>query len=323
MTKPNADPINTEQERALQEMQEAQCKVLVVDDDRIMRSIIQGRIEDMGYGVEVAVHGKEAMEKLNADKKGFDIIVLDREMPEMDGLEVVQRMKSDPDLRKIPVIMATGSNRPEDIKKGIDAGVFYYLTKPFDDDVLESVFISAVREVRTQKTLKSELKKHKTSFNLIHSAVFELQTISEAGDLSAFIANCFPDPERVITGIAELIINAVEHGNLDISYEEKSDLLKRGVWHDEVDRRVNLPEHKNKIVQVTFCRKEEGLCVQIEDEGKGFEWRRYLEIDPSRATHNHGRGIAQANAMSFDELQYNTVGNIVTVIVGYGEDLEW
>lgn len=303
--------------------EDKKVRVLVVDDDRIMRTIIQRQIEDLDHDVDTAVNGKEAMEILNRDKAAFDIIVLDREMPEMNGLEVVARMKVDADLRKIPIIMATGSSRPEDIKKGIDAGVFYYLTKPIDEAVLKSVFISAVREVETQKVLKSELKKHKTSFNLIHTAIFELRTITEAEDLSAFIANCFPDPERVITGLAELIVNAVEHGNLEISYEEKSDLIERGVWREEIDKRTDMPENREKKVQVTFRRNEDGLYVKIEDEGQGFDWRRFMEIDPARAAHNHGRGIAQANAVSFDELKYNTAGNVVTAIVREEEELEW
>lgn len=302
---------------------ENKIRVLVVDDDRIMRTIIQGRIEDLGHEVGVAVNGKEAVDILRGSRGEYDIIVLDREMPEMNGMEVVARMKADPDLRKIPVIMATGSDRPEDIKDGIDAGVFYYLTKPIDEEVLKSVFFSAVREVETQKILKSELKKHKTSFNLIYSAAFYLQTISQAEDLSAFLANCYPDPERVITGLAELIINAVEHGNLGISYEEKTEMIERGVWRTEINKRVQLPEHREKKVQVMFRRNEDGLYVKVIDEGPGFDWRRYLEIDPARASHNHGRGIAQAKAISFDEIRYNTAGNQVTAVVRSEEDLEW
>ena len=323
MTTPKIDPVDIEQEVAHQEEAKKRTCVLVVDDDRIMRTIIQGQIEELGHEVDTAVNGKEAIKVLNENKSAYDIVVLDREMPEMNGLEVVARMKADADLRKIPIIMATGSDRPEDIKKGIDAGVFYYLTKPIDEEILKSVFISAVREVETQKVLKNELQKHKTSFNLIHSATFYLRTITEAEDLSAFLANCYPDPERVITGLAELIINAVEHGNFGISYEEKSDLIERGIWREEIDRRASLPEHCEKKVEVVFRRNEDGLYVKVEDEGKGFEWRRYLEIDPSRAAHNHGRGIAQANAMSFDELRYNTAGNVVTAIVREEEELEW
>ncbi|PCJ98094.1 MAG: hypothetical protein COA45_08045 [Zetaproteobacteria bacterium] len=298
-------------------------RVLIVDDDRVMRRMFQIQIEKLGYQADLAVDGKEAINLLNGDKDAFDIVVLDRKMPEMDGLEVVARMKANVDLRKIPIIMATGSNKPEEIKQGIDAGVFYYLTKPIDQEVLKSVFISAVREVQTQTTLKRELKKHRTSFNLIHSATFYLKTITEAEDLAAFLANCYPDPERVITGLAELIINAIEHGNLGISYNEKTDLIERGIWREEIDRRAQMSEHKEKKIEVIFNHKDDGSCVQILDEGSGFEWRRYLDIDPARASHNHGRGIAQANAVSFDELRYNATGNQVTAIVRKDNELEW
>lgn len=319
----NIEHINTENNVSCQQEEERPMRVLIVDDDRVMRMIVQRQIDDLGHETETAINGRKAMDILNADKSKFDIIVLDREMPEMGGLEVVARMKADMDLRKIPIIMATGSKRPEDIKKGIDAGVFYYLTKPIDGDVLNSVFISAVREVEMQKNLKRELKKHKTSFNLIHSATFYLRTIAEAEALAAFLANCYPDPERVIVGLAELITNAVEHGNLSISYEEKTDLVERGVWRKEVDRRLDLPGRMEKKVEVVFRRNDDGLYVRILDEGKGFDWRRYLEIDPARATHNHGRGIAQANAVSFDELRYNTAGNEVIAIVREAEELDW
>lgn len=319
----NIEHINTENNVSCQQEEERPMRVLIVDDDRVMRMIVQRQIDDLGHETETAINGRKAMDILNADKSKFDIIVLDREMPEMGGLEVVARMKADMDLRKIPIIMATGSKRPEDIKKGIDAGVFYYLTKPIDGDVLNSVLISAVREVEMQKNLKRELKKHKTSFNLIHSATFYLRTIAEAEALAAFLANCYPDPERVIVGLAELITNAVEHGNLSISYEEKTDLVERGVWRKEVDRRLNLPGRMEKKVEVVFRRNDDGLYVRILDEGKGFDWRRYLEIDPARATHNHGRGIAQANAVSFDELRYNTAGNEVIAIVREAEELDW
>lgn len=323
MPKRNIDPVNMEQEIAHREYSEGLIKVLIVDDERVVRSLMQSLIEDLGHDVDTAANGQEAMDKLSADKSGFDIVILDREMPRMDGLGVVARMKEDRDLRTIPIIMVTGSNRPEEIRQGINAGVFYYLTKPIDAEILKSVFASAQREVETQKILKKDLKKHKTSFNLIHSAIFELKTVSEAEDLSVFIANCFPEPERVITGLAELVINGVEHGNLGISYKEKTDLIKRGLWQAEADRRVILPENKHKKVRVTFCRKEAELYVKIEDEGKGFDWQRYLEVDPARAMDNHGRGIAYARAVSFDEIHYNAAGNIVTAIYRHEEKLEW
>lgn len=104
--------------------------------------------------------------------------------------------------------------------------------------------------------------------------------------------------------MAELIINGIEHGNLNITYDEKTDLIERNMSRHEIDYRCKLPENKNKNVEITFRRNEDGLYVKIEDQGDGFDWRRFLNIDPARAN-NHGRGIAQTRALSFDALQYN------------------
>jgi anti-sigma regulatory factor (Ser/Thr protein kinase) len=137
----------------------------------------------------------------------------------------------------------------------------------------------------------------------------------EAENLSSFLANCFPDPERALTGISELLINAVEHGNLDISYEEKTKLVEENRWKDEVSRRLQDPVNNNKNVTVIFEKKGEAYYLQVTDQGKGFNWQEYLELDPSRASDNHGRGVAMANMIAFDRLVYNEKGNQVTGIM--------
>jgi len=298
-------------------------RALVVDDDRTTRLMLQAQMEEFGHEVITAHDGKEAWKTLQQEKDKLDVVLLDREMPEMNGLEVVALMKDDPVLKYIPVIMQTGSDRPEQIKQGIDAGVYYYLTKPIDEEILKSVLSAAVREVRQQKVLGTELKQHKTSFNLIDTCKFHFHSLPEAESLACFIANFYKDAERVVSGLAELLINAVEHGSLGIGYKEKTWLLDEGTWRNELIRRADLPEHKGKRVEVILQRKEKGVFVRIRDSGKGFEWRKYMDIDPARAQDNHGRGIAQANAISFDRIIYNDTGNEVTAFVSNEPELDW
>lgn len=231
-------------------------------------------------------------------------------------------MKESKEFRNLPIVMQTGSDRPEQIKQGIDAGVSYYLTKPVNQDILESVLSAAIRETEQQCLLSHELKKHKTSFNLIDACKFRLKTLVQIENLAAFLANCFPDVERVAGGLAELLINAVEHGNFGITYEEKSKLVADGTWREEIDRRAAMKEYKDKEVTVIYRQKPEGWYVTIIDQGDGFDWKNYLHIDPARAADNHGRGIAQASAMSFDKLTYNDVGNEVTAFVSREKKLE-
>lgn len=297
--------------------------VLAVDDDVFSMTFLESQITELGHNIFQADNGQKALEVLSANKNSIDVVLMDREMPVMDGLTAVRRIKDNPELRNIPVIMVTGADSLEEMQEGLDAGVFYYLTKPVEEGMLRSVLSAAVREAQQSKTLATELGKHKTSFDLIDTCKFKFSTLAEAESLSAFIANCFPDPERVLSGLGELLINAIEHGNLGIGYDEKTALVEAGTWRAEVERMQQLPEHAEKCAIATIAHKEDGTYVVIEDQGAGFDWKKFMKIDPARAGDNHGRGIAQANTMSFDKLTYNDHGNQAVAFVGTDKQLEW
>jgi len=297
--------------------------ILVVDDNRIDLAFLQEQIKTLGHNSVQATNGEEAIMTLRGMKDQVDVILMDREMPFMDGLKAIRRIKDDRDLRKIPIIMVSSADQKNDITAGIDAGVFYYLTKPVDEDMLRSVLNAAKREMQKIKILGGELKRHKNSFNLIHTCKFNFSALEEAESLAAFIANCFPDPERAFPGLAELMINAVEHGNLGIGYEYKTALVDNGTWRAEVERRQSLEDYKDKAAEIVVNRKDGGIYVVINDDGPGFEWKRYLTIDPARAGDNHGRGIAQAKTVSFDKLTYNEKGNQVVAFAHDIPTLEW
>lgn len=297
--------------------------VLAVDDDVMSREFLRAHIEKLGHKALVAENGAQAIALLTGGKDPVDVVLMDREMPVMDGLSAVGRMKQEPRLRKIPVIMITALKSPERIQEGLDAGVFYYLAKPVEDKVFHSVLEAAIRESRQMRTLAEELAKHRASFDMIETCRFTFRTLAEAESLAAFMANCFPDPERALWGLSELMINAIEHGNLGLGYDNKTRLVAGGKWFNEVERLQQSPEYREKKVIATIAHKQGGVYVVIEDEGAGFDWKRYLQIDPSRAGDNHGRGIAQANAMSFDKLTYNEKGNKAVGFVSYATQLQW
>ncbi|MDH5407041.1 MAG: response regulator [Gammaproteobacteria bacterium] len=297
--------------------------VLAVDDDENMLELLKTFVESLGYSVITASDGKEALNLLLRGEHSVDLILMDQVMPEMTGLEVVVTLKQDPVMKDIPIIMLTGDKEPEQIKKGIDAGVYYYLTKPINSGVLYSVVSAAIRDINQRNTLNAEINQHLAGFSLMDKCSFKCSSLQEAESLACFIANFYPVPSRAISGLAELLINAVEHGNLEIGYEKKTDLLNNNNWREEVLRRGVLPENKDKQVAVKLQRNEDGIYITISDQGKGFEWHKYMQVDPARAQDNHGRGIAQANAMSFDRITYNDKGNQVTAFTGVDSDIGW
>lgn len=283
--------------------------ILVVEDDRIERMFMEEHIKELGHAMVGVENGQLALEKLREMKDGIDVILMDRMMPVMDGITAVRRIKEDRGLRRIPIIMVTGAAGPRDIQEGIDAGVFYYLTKPVNEDVLKSVLAAATREAAQNRTLNEELGRHKSSFNLMETCKFRFRTVEDAESLAAFMAHCFPDPGRVLPGLAELMVNAVEHGICSIGYHRKTELIESGMMRDEVKRRLALPENAVLMAEAVITNKPHGIYATITDPGTGFSWESYMAIEPSRARNSHGRGIAQANAFSFDKLTYNDTGN--------------
>lgn len=108
-------------------------KVLAVDDDPMIRGLVKSILEAEGYIVELAEDGKEGVEFIESLASPTDIalIVLDVVMPNMNGLDVVTRLKLKPETADIPILMLTGEDKAEDIMAGYNVGADYYITKPF------------------------------------------------------------------------------------------------------------------------------------------------------------------------------------------------
>ncbi|AZZ90736.1 response regulator [Hahella sp. KA22] len=286
-------------------------QILAIDDDERNLRLIRAYLADTGYELITAADGVEGWSTLERHLFKVDLILLDRMMPKMDGLAFLQLLKEHPRAKEIPVIMQTAAAESGQIREGIDAGAYYYLTKPYEEEVLISIIKAALEFGKESHKLMTELGKNESLRHMARQLTLSFATVEEAEQASILLADLFPFPPKVVTGLAELLVNAVEHGNLGISYDEKTDLNLRGEWMNEVQRRQKLPENQNKRVQVEFTRTDDAITVAITDQGPGFNWREYLQISVERATDNHGRGIAMANLLSFDDLTYEGDGNRV------------
>ena len=94
----------------------------------------------------IAEDGLAAWKLLEEGETGFAAILLDRLMPRMDGIELLGKIKATPALEQIPIIMVTATSDPASIQEGLDAGVYYYLIKPFEPKVLLSIVKAAVEQ---------------------------------------------------------------------------------------------------------------------------------------------------------------------------------
>jgi len=293
-----------------------QAKILAVDDEPFDLLLIDKYLSRAGFQVVRAnsgAHGLRILEKCGADLP--EAILLDRMMPEMTGIEFMELLNANPMLRDIPVIMQTGLADPEQIAYGIAKGARYYIAKPFPGDLLVSMVRAAVGDHRRLRTLRNSSAEFAQCCSLLTRAQFEFQTLPEARILAAHLAQHFPQPQRVLFGIVEMLINAVEHGNLAVNYDEKSALLRCARWEEEVNRRIGLPEFSARRVHVDLHKKADCITLTIRDEGNGFDWQPFLEIQPERVFDLHGRGIAMSRVTSFDAIEYRGCGNEVELTV--------
>lgn len=294
-------------------MPNKQPTLLVVDDEPINRELIGEYLEEADYRLSYAEDGLEAWEALNRQPDGFDAVLLDRMMPRMNGLELLARMKEDARLATIPVILQTAATSPVQMAEGMRLGAYYYLAKPFPRQALEAVVSTALADSRNQRTMQAALANTQRVLHLLTEARFHFRTLEEARALAAELANRGATPGTVVIGLTELLINAVEHGNLALSYEDKSRLLAQGSWDAEINSRLQDPTLGARQVTVS-SRFSEGLGeIVIQDQGAGFDWNNYLDMQPERAFDLHGRGITLARQLAFEALEYQGNGNTVRV----------
>ena len=117
-------------------MVDKNMRFLVVDDFNTMRRIVRNLLKELGFNnVEEAEDGADALTKLRAG--GFDFVVSDWNMPNMDGLQLLQTIRADATLGKLPVLMVTAEAKKENIIAAAQAGASGYVVKPFTAATLE------------------------------------------------------------------------------------------------------------------------------------------------------------------------------------------
>lgn len=303
-------------------MSHSNPQLLLVDDSPLNLNILVELLQLKGYALDTAMSGDQAWEWLQRDPDRFHAVLLDRMMPGMDGMEVLQRMKEHPILSQIPVIMQTAATTPQQTLEGLQAGAYYYLAKPFDQGTLLAIVDAAIRDHSGYLEVRGDLTRTNATMRLLNSATFRFKTPDEAKSLAMLLAHSYPDPHRVVTGILELTLNAVEHGNLNIGYSGKTRLLDQRMLEHEITKRLANPLFASRVVTAHFARHPDRLTLQITDQGDGFEWRKYLDFDPERAFDTHGRGIAMANKVSFDQIEYCGNGNRVLAVLHGTADVQ-
>lgn len=209
-------------------------KILIVDDEELIRSVIKEYLNEQNYITDEAENGKEALEKLLIND--YDLLVLDIMMPEMDGFTMLQNLKEE---RKIPTIVLSARGEEYDKLAGFNLGIDDYLTKPFSPKEL----VARIKAIlnRTNKTIK----------NLYTYKTLEINNSAHTVKIDNNIINLTPKEFEILTYL-------IKNKDIAVSREQ----LLRNIWGYDFfgdDRTVdthikmlrnNLKQYRNNIETV-------------------------------------------------------------------------
>jgi CheY-like chemotaxis protein len=290
----------------------AKRTILALDDDEANLIILEKAVVSSGYEIKPFSSSEKALSYLQENPKSVNIAVIDKMMPDINGLEVLKTMKNNNALKHIPVIIQTGDVGLDQMHEGLEKGAYYYLTKPFAPETLSAILKSAENECKLFEEITSKaVSEQKKLVRLITRGEFLVRTFSEARFLAAVISHASRMEPQTARGLMELLFNAIEHGNLEIGYQKKHDCLLNNSYNQEVAGRMTNDLYKNRSVKVQIENGIAEINVTISHAGPGFNWKQYM-VPESNINLNlpNGRGIAIARKL-LGNIRYNEKGTEV------------
>ena len=208
-------------------------RILIVDDDKKNRILLQNMVESLGHVGELAGGGEEALRRLQPD---IDLVLLDIMMPVMDGFQVAGRIRADPQCGDVPIVMVTILEGKEDRLRAVEAGANDFITKPVDRVELRVRIASLLKMKAAQDQIKGALREKEALINEIHHRVKNnLAAVASMLRLQARRADEWAQDERVVDMFRETAQRVSAMGLIheqlyqapDLSAVNASDYLRR------------------------------------------------------------------------------------------------
>jgi CheY-like chemotaxis protein/anti-sigma regulatory factor (Ser/Thr protein kinase) len=288
----------------------AKPRVLVVDDQEALRSLLARLLEREGFDPVQAEDGARAVELYRSESPL--VVVSDIMMPRMDGLALLNEIRRID--RNATVILMTGQGNEDVLLKALRGGASNFFKKPFNvRELIEEIRkvvdfrLEAARSSLFSPLLVEETKRFvmpradSPFFPIINQITLQLP--------------CLLPPEDILNlkiGIEEVITNAIEHGNLGISFEDKNKAIQEGRLAELIADKGRESDAAGRMVRITSRLTSEVFEIQIRDDGRGFDWRTLPAVEPENLLAFNGRGIFLTK-IYFDEVTYNDAGNEVTL----------
>jgi two-component system, NtrC family, sensor kinase len=186
-------------------------RLLVVEDDAANRDLLRRRLEREGHWVQEAGNGMEALQQLESG--AFDLMLLDVIMPEMDGYEVLARLKQNPSLCDLPVIMISALDEARSVVRCIEMGAEDYLAKPFDPVILRARIGASLDKKRLRDRERRRTAELEQALQQLGEAQTQLavqEKMASLGTLTVGIAHEIKNPLNFVNNFADVSTELIE-----------------------------------------------------------------------------------------------------------------
>jgi hypothetical protein len=293
--------------------------ILVIHNQNVLTSEITLALKSENYPFIETSGLRNGYDLLSKKTAEFHVIIVNYGLLS-DDKKFLKKLAKNDRLRDIPLILALGEKEPQNIKSFKHTASYQWLLNPFTDHTLNLMILGAENEYSQRCALRREIHSRQSVFGAITRGTFRIKTFEQAEALTTMLSLSCPDPDRIAFGLFEMLANSIEHGNLEIGNEEKWRLMANNRHRDEINMRLVMPEYRDRYVEITFEREISLVSFKIEDQGSGFDFVDYLDIDFSANQTPHGRGIAMARATSFDYLEFMGNGNKLLAITKFAAE---
>ena len=288
------------------------ARVLVIEDESALRSMLAEGLTRKGHEVFLARDGSDGLQVF--EKERPDIVLTDVRMPGKRGIEVLRHIKTiEPEAK---VVIMTGDGNEEIAIEALRGGAINYLKKPFTfRDLYEVIEKTAnIQDLEINKEFVLEETKRILMGNEID------RVWGVVNQLLICAENVCGKEKTQELGLAlyEIIVNAIEHGNLEITFDEKCEAMKHNAYEALLRERISDPVYSPRRVAIDYRMIPGELHSRVADEGSGFDWQDLAYSDPSRnPLVPCGRGLFLAR-IYLDRVEFNKKGNEVH-LVKYGK----
>lgn len=294
--------------------------LLIVDDNPLDRELAAGFLREEGYKIDFAEHGADGLQQIR--ERAPDLVLTDLDMPELNGLELVQQLQRESPL--IPVILMTAKGSEEIAATALKAGAASYVPKrTLDSGLIETVRIvlDSARTEQMRKKVFAGMISTESNFELGYDPGAVTAMVDHLRD-SLGLMKVVPEEDltRISTALTEALINALDHGNLELdsSMLEGEDPSE---YHQLREQRIQESPYKERRLRVHARINRMEAIFTISDEGPGFDVSKIPDpTDLDNLMRPHGRGLLLIRTF-IPDVSFNDKGNEIRLRIPKAEDV--